>query len=63
VICMHMLRRPGSVPLNRGGLSTNRSNEQSIASKSPISRFLMVVLPRRLDECSRYALRALTLFK
>jgi hypothetical protein len=32
VICMHTLRPPGSVPLNRGVLSTNRSNEQSIAS-------------------------------
>jgi hypothetical protein len=41
------------VPLNLGVLSTNRSNEQSIASKSPISPFLMVALPRRLDECNR----------
>ncbi len=29
VICMLMLRQPGSVLLNRGVLSTNRSNEQS----------------------------------
>ena len=29
------------------------SNEQCIASKSPFSRFLMVDLLRRLDECSR----------
>jgi hypothetical protein len=28
-------------------------DEQSIASKSPISRFLMVTQLRRLDECDR----------
>ena len=39
--------------LNQGVLSSNRRNEHNIASKSPISPFLMVARPRRLDECSR----------
>ncbi|MFM8396547.1 MAG: hypothetical protein ACKOAH_01855, partial [Pirellula sp.] len=56
VICMHMLKRPGSAPLNPGVLSTNRRNEQTIALKSPISHSLIVALLRRLDDRRRWRL-------
>jgi hypothetical protein len=53
VIYMPTLKPLANARLNLEDLSCNRSNEQSIAPKSPISRFLKVARLRRLDECSR----------
>jgi hypothetical protein len=53
-MCINTSKVSGSVNKHLGYLETQASNEQSIASKSPISRFRMVALLRRLDEFGRY---------